>query len=68
MLSRTAERFAETSLAIYAHEGTFATGVDSEDEIEPVAQAFERLGCVVQREPLRLRIKVTPRRGDKLAP
>jgi hypothetical protein len=59
MLAHTATRFAESSLALYAHEGTFATGVDSEDEIEPIAQAFEQLGCRVEREPLRLRLKVT---------
>ena len=69
MLLQTATRFAETSLALYAKEGTFATGVDDDVEMEAVARAFERLGCTVVREPLRFRVKVTapPRGVDSLA-
>ena len=64
MLPNTAVRFAEASLALYAAEGTFSTGVEGDDEMEPVAQAFERLGCTVIREPLRFRVKVTAPAGD----
>lgn len=63
MLPQTATRFAESSLALYAHEGTFATGIDDEELIEPIAKAFENLGCVVVREPLRLRLRVTVVQG-----
>lgn len=59
MLPKTALRFAETSLALYANEGTFATGIEDDDEMEAVAEAFERLGCTVVREPLRFRVQVT---------
>ena len=60
MSPRTASRFAETSLALYGSRGPFATGVDAEEDLETVAEAFERLGCDVEREPLRFRVKVTP--------
>lgn len=59
MLNRSADRFAETALSLFSKEGTFAIGVESEEEIEPIAEAFERLGCWVAREPLRYRVKVT---------
>lgn len=64
VLPKTAIRFAETSLALYAQEGTFATGVDDEQELETVAEAFERLGCTVVREPLRYRVQVTVPRHE----
>ncbi|GEM_PF-3588886 len=59
MLVKTADRFAQTSLALYGREGTFATSVDSEEDMELIAQAFERLGCLVLCEPLRRQVRVT---------
>ena len=59
MLPKTATRFAETSLALYAAEGTFSTRVENETEMEEVARAFELLGCVVIRQPFRASLKVT---------
>lgn len=63
MTAHTAERFAQSSLALYGDEVDFSMGVDDEDDVEEVARAFERLGCAVQREPLRLRVvvRVSPR-------
>ncbi len=59
MLPQTAHRFAESSLAIYGREGRFSVSITSEEEVEPIAQAFEELGCTVIREPFRLRLVVT---------
>ena len=60
MNPRLVFRFAQTSLALYAHEGAFAIDVHAEDELEETVAAFEALGCAVEREPLRLRLRVTP--------
>jgi hypothetical protein len=64
VLARTATRFAQTSLAIYASEGPFSIGVQSEDEMDLVTAAFEALGCTVERESFRLTLHVRPSNVD----
>lgn len=54
-----ARRFAETALALYGHEGTFEIAVADGKERAAVVEAFERLGCAVEVEPLALALKVT---------
>ncbi|RYG37886.1 hypothetical protein EON81_05350 [bacterium] len=53
MVSELATRFAEVSLKLYGHEQSFDIGLDNDQELEAVAQAFESLGCQVERNELR---------------
>ena len=50
MVSDSAKRFAQISINLFAHEGTFRIEVPDGEDIERIAQEFERVGCGVERE------------------
>jgi hypothetical protein len=53
-----ATRFTDTMLRLYGHERSFEVGLQSEQELQAVAQAFVRRGCSVERDPMRLSLIV----------
>jgi hypothetical protein len=59
MVTDLATRFAETSIRLYGHERTFDIGLDHGLDFETVAQAFEKMGCQVQRNLPRRSLTVT---------
>lgn len=54
----TAQRFAETSIRLFQSEGTFHIDVPEDMSFEEVTAAFEKMGCRVDREPMRRRLTV----------
>ena len=66
MMTEEAQKLAKISLRIYGHEGTFEFGVLEHKDLEPLARAFEELGCTVARNPQRGRLAVTYVQGETL--
>lgn len=58
MAIELARKFAEVSLSLYAEERTFEIGITNPEELEPIALAFEQMGCAVDRDILRARLTV----------
>lgn len=58
MAIEMARKFAEVSLSLYAAERTFEIGITHPDELEPIALAFEQMGCTVERDVRRGRLTV----------
>jgi hypothetical protein len=58
MAIELARKFAEVSLSLYAEERTFEIGISNPEELEPIAQAFEQMGCTVERDVRRGRLTV----------
>lgn len=58
MVSEIAGKFAAVSLDLYGSEREFDIGVSSAEEIESFAAAFEKRGCEVDRDPIRLRLRI----------
>lgn len=55
MATDAALRFANVSLSLYRHEGTFTISVGSPDELDAISEAFEAIGCeVVEKDSHRL--------------
>jgi hypothetical protein len=64
MVSDSAKRFAQISINLFAHEGTFRIEVPNGEDIERIAQEFERVGCAVEREThYRCLVVTTPSRN-----
>lgn len=60
MATDMALRFAKTSLSLYRHERMFSIGVGGEDDLDPIAEAFESIGCaVVKKDTIRLILTVS---------
>jgi len=51
MVSDSAKRFAQVSVNLFAHEGTFRIEVPNGEDLDRIAHEFERAGCAVDREP-----------------
>lgn len=62
MVSDSATRFAQVSINLFAHEGTFRIEVPSGEDFDRIAYEFERVGCKVEREDHGRCLVVTPPR------
>ena len=54
-----ARRYAQASVKLYAHLGTFEISVPDGENVEMYARAFEAIGCTVERNRLRGILQVT---------
>lgn len=54
-------KFAQVSLDLYGHQGSFDIGFNSQEDMDAAAQAFQEIGCkVCQTDPYRFTLTVTP--------
>lgn len=61
------DRLAQAALRLFATESPFLFEVEDRSAVEETAQAFERLGCSVKREPHRYWLRITcPSKTDQL--
>lgn len=59
MTLESSTRFAQISLSLFGHEGRFRIEVPSGEDFERTAEAFERAGAAVERQPLERCLVVT---------
>ncbi|RYG24997.1 hypothetical protein EON82_08755 [bacterium] len=60
MVTDSAKRFAQVSINLFSHEGTFRIEVPNGEDFDRIACEFERVGCAVERERRGRCLVVTP--------
>lgn len=58
MSSTMARRFAEVSLQLHAHEGSFELGLYDEGDLVEVARAFASMGYAPEVDSKRYRVRI----------